>query len=134
LTTIALPTIGQKPKTATIPLLPPAQMAASDVSIVVRSQSAIAESAQFYGYTLDSSYKFRKIVCPFVPEYLLLTYESAEASGSFSRFTAIVSRDAVGSTAQQLRRIEIIPILHFGVVPFIPAYSTPTALRYSTMS
>ena len=92
-------------------------------------QPAIAQSAQFFGYTLDSSYTYREIACPVAPRHLLLAYEAASANGSISRFTAIVGRGAEEETAGSHPVAQIIPILHFGIVPFIPAIANPHSIE-----
>src|SRR5271170_6810419 len=117
---------GHQP--ASVPLLPPAQMPAADAQLAVLSQDAIARSAEVYGYTLDSSSSYREIACPFAPRDLLLAYESALPNGAISRFSAILSRDG-GSGSAGRSPVQIIPILHFGVVPFVPAFSNPHSIE-----
>jgi hypothetical protein len=103
-----------------ISLLAPAEIPASDARLAADSQSAIARSAAIYGYILDSSYDYKEIACPYAPNDLLLSYESLQPSGTASRFTAIVPRDAGSSNGTQ-----IISISHFGSVPYLPAASNP---------
>ena len=112
-----------------IPLLSPEQMSADDQAVALRQQLAIAESAQFYGYTLDSSYTYRQMGCPVAPNHLLLAYEATSPNGSISRFTAVVRRGSQGETTGRQIPPQIIPILHFGVVPFIPAIANPHSIE-----
>jgi hypothetical protein len=106
-----------------ISLLTPEQMKASDRAIVEQQQSAIAASAQFYGYTINTAYAYRQIDCPVAAAALVLAYESTAANGAISRFTAVIPR-AVGDTHAQ-----IIPILRFGIVPFVPAIANPHSIE-----
>ncbi len=104
-------------------------MAPDDRATAQSWQSAIANSAQFYGYTVDSSYSYREIGCPVAPNDLLLAYQAASPNGSVSRFTAVVRRAAEEETAGSHPVAQIIPILHFGVVPFIPAIANPHSIE-----
>jgi hypothetical protein len=112
-----------------IALLPPNQMATADRAIAEGWQQTIAASAQFYGYTLDSSYSYRQIACPVAPNHLVLAYEATAASGSISRFTAVVRRSAEEEIAGKHASAQIIPILHAGVVPFIRAIANPHSIE-----
>jgi hypothetical protein len=109
-------------------LLSPGQMTPTDQIAAQTSQPAIATSAEFYGYSIDSSYSYRQIACPVAPEALLLAYESISPSGAISRFTAVVRRRAEEETAGRHAVAEIIPILRFGIVPFIPAIANPHSI------
>jgi hypothetical protein len=111
-----------------IPLLSPQQMPPDDRTVAQSWQPAIANSAQFFGYTIDSSYTYREIACPVAPKHLLLAYEATAPNGSISRFTAVVSRGAEEENAGSHPVAQIIPILHFGVVPFIPAIANPHSI------
>ncbi len=120
---------GQKDSQLSVPLISSQQMAPEDRAAAQSWQPAIAQSAQFFGYTLDSSYTYREIACPAAPRHLLLAYEAASANGSISRFTAIVGRGAEEETAGSHPVAQIIPILHFGIVPFIPAIANPHSIE-----
>src|SRR5271163_4218483 len=111
-----------------IPLLPPAQMSAADARIAVQSQEAVARSAQIYGYKLDSSYSYREIACPFAPHDLLLAYESISPNAAISRFSAVVSRNGRSGSADH-SPVQIIPLFHFGIIPFVPASSSPHSIE-----
>ncbi len=108
-----------------IALLPPQQMSPEHARLASNMQDSVARSAGIYGYTLDASYDYREIACPFAPHDVLLAYESVSPNGAISRFTAILSPgDSSGRSP-----VQIIPILHFGVTPFVPAYSSPHSLE-----
>jgi len=111
-----------------IPLLSPDRMAPVARAAAQSWQPAVANSAQFYGYALDSSYSYREIACPVAPDHLLLAYEATAPNGSVSRFTAVVRR-AAEEEAGRHPVAQIIPILHFGVVPFIPAIANPHSIE-----
>ena len=90
---------------------------------------AIANSAQFYGYTVDSSYSYREIACPVAPNDCsspirrhLRTAPSPASPRSFVRGRR---RRPAGSHPVA----QIIPIFHFGVVPFIPAIANPHSIE-----
>jgi hypothetical protein len=112
-----------------VPLISPQQMTADDRAAAQSWQPAVASSAQFYGYTVDSSYKYRQIACPVAPDNLLLAYEATAPNGSVSRFTAVVRRRAEEETAGSHPVAQIIPILHFGLVPFVPAIADPHSIE-----
>src|SRR5271165_6859867 len=111
-----------------ISLISPENMTKDDRTAAQSWQPAVAESAQFYGYTLDSSFTYREIACPVAPHHLLLAYESTAPNGSISRFTAVVGRGAQEEIAGRQAPAEIIPILHFGIVPFVPAIANPHSI------
>jgi len=117
-----------KGQPASVSLLPPAQMPLADASLAAQSQEAVARSAQIYGYTLDPSYSYREIACPFAPRDLLLTYESALPNGAISRFSAVLTRDGTSGNPGH-SPVQIIPVLRFGVVPFVPAMSSPHSIE-----
>jgi hypothetical protein len=108
------------PGVVSIPFLTPQEMPATDARAAADSQAAIARSALIYGYTLDASYSYREIACPFTPDHILLSYESSDPNGAASRFTAIVPRGG-----RQTAAIQVVSISHFGSVPFLPAGSNP---------
>jgi len=113
------------PPSVSISLLQPPQMSREHASLASAMQEPVARSAAIYGYTLDSSYDYREIVCPFAPRDVLLAYESVSPNGAISRFTAVLSP---GSGSRR-SPVQIIPILHFGVTPFVPAYSNPHSIE-----
>lgn len=131
---LALPGMAQHPprmeqsQTVSVPLLAPAQMSPPDAAFAESSKGAVSRSAQIYGYALGSSnsdWTYRQIACPFASKHLLLAYESAGPRGVASRFTAILRRGAEEEITAGRTGVEIIPVVHFGVVPFIPAYTNP---------
>jgi hypothetical protein len=123
--------ISPRPEAAldSLALLPAEQMTPADRAAAQSWQPTIASSAQFYGYAVDSSYSYRQIACPVAPNALLLAYESTSPNGLISRFTALVSRTAEEETAVRRPGAQIIPILHFGIVPFIPAIANPHSIE-----
>jgi hypothetical protein len=121
----------QKPETTplSLPLVSTQQMTPEDRAAAQSWQPAIASSAQFFGYTLDSSYAYREIACPVAPHHLLLAYEATAPNGYVSRFTAVIRREAETEIAGRAASAQIIPILHFGIVPFIPAIANPHSIE-----
>jgi hypothetical protein len=114
---------------SSIPLLSPEQMTPDDLAVAKWWQQTIAQSAQFYGYTLDSSYGYRQIACPVAPNHLLLAYEATSPNSSVSRFTAVVPRGAEEQAAGRHPVAQIIPILNFGVTPFVQAIANPHSIE-----
>ncbi len=110
-----------------IPLLPPERMPAEDTRLAAGRQAAIASTAQIYGYALNSSYSYREIACPFAPRHLLLAYESDQSNGAISRFTVVLPREDDGSASGR-SRVQLIPILRFGVQPFVAPASNPHSI------
>ncbi len=114
---------------SSIPLLSPEQMTPGDRAVAQSWQQTVAQSAQFYGYTLDLSYAYREIACPVAPNHLLLAYEATSPNGSVSRFTAVVHRGAEEQAAGRHPVAQIIPILNFGVTPFVQAIANPHSIE-----
>lgn len=86
------------------------QMTAQDSQVVLQRTQDIAHSAEFYGYSLDSSWTYQQTLCPIAPNHVLLNYTRTEANGSLSNFSAVVPR--------QSGVVEIFPILRSGISPF----------------
>ncbi len=112
-----------------VPLVSPQEMTADDRTAAESWQAVIASSAEFFGYTVDSSYTYREIACPVAPHHLLLAYEATSPNGLVSRFTAVIGREARTETGGRPAAAQIIPILHFGLVPFIPAIANPHSIE-----
>jgi hypothetical protein len=102
-------------------------MSSADAGIALHWQTAIARSAQIYGYDLDASYTYRQIACPVAPDHLLLAYEAHSSNGALSRFTAVVPR-ATEPAERQLVSAQIVPILRSGMTPFVAAASNPHSI------
>jgi hypothetical protein len=119
----------QESSQMSVPRVSPQEMTPDDRASAQSWQPAIASSAQFFGYTVDPSYSYREIACPVAPHHLLLAYEATSPNGSASRFTAVVRRGAEEETSGGHPVAQIIPILHFGLVPFIPAIANPLSIE-----
>ena len=92
----------------------PAQMTPADNQLVQSHTADIAQAAEFYGYSLDGSWKYEQAVCPVAPNHILLNFSHQEANGSDSSFSAALPR--------QGKRVEIFPVLRSGYAPYAPAW------------
>jgi len=87
------------------------EMHPEDASLADKKQREIAREAEFFGYELGSgSWAYDQVVCPDMPDDLLLHYRSRSRTGAESLFTAIVPRQA--------GRVMVVPVLFRNATPF----------------
>jgi hypothetical protein len=87
------------------------QMSPEDTSLVDKKQREIEREAEFFGYELGSgSWTHDQVMCPDMPEYLILHYRSRSQVGVESLFTAIVPREP--------GRVMVVPVLFRNATPF----------------
>ena len=90
---------------------PADRMPAADADLVRAKQKEILKEAAFFGYDLSSgNWGHDEILCPEIPDQLLLHYRSQSRSGAVSLFTALVPRGE--------GRVLIVPVLYRGAMPF----------------
>lgn len=100
----------------------PQQMDAADAGLIQAKQRDIATEAEFYGYDLSSaSYSYSQVVCPQLPDYVLLHYRSVTRNGALSLFTALVPRGA--------GRVQVVPVLYRNATPYGPAAGADRTMR-----
>lgn len=87
------------------------QMDAADASLVKSQRQAISDEALFFGYDLRSgTWSYDQVLCPAIPDYLVLHYRGRYRNGTTSLFTALVPR-AVG-------RVMVVPVLYRNATPY----------------
>jgi hypothetical protein len=87
------------------------QMPPADAAVVQAKQKEIAREAAFFGYDLSSGkWNYDELLCPQIPEDLLLHYRSTSSKGAESLFTALVPRGS--------GRVQVVPVLYRNAMPF----------------
>lgn len=87
------------------------EMHPEDASLVDKKRREIAQEAEFFGYDLNSgSWTYDQVLCPDMPEALILHYRSRSRTGAESLFTAIVPKES--------GRVMVVPVLFRGAIPF----------------
>jgi hypothetical protein len=98
------------------------QIDSSDAAVLQKNQKKVAEAAEIYGYDMNSSsWGLEQVVCPLIPDYLLMRYSSKNPAGAESLFTALIPR--------KRGRIRIVPVLNNGTTRFKPAPLDPRNFR-----
>ncbi len=91
------------------------QMSRQDRDLAADAESAIGERAGVAGLEFNQGkWSYRQIVCPALPNHLLLQFTRNEGRGDVSVFSASIPREGEG-------RVRIIPILRRGYSLFSPA-------------
>jgi hypothetical protein len=91
------------------------QLTQQDRLLLADAESSIAEHAGFAGLEYQqSSWTYRQIVCPSLPNHLFLRYQRNNGVGDTSVFSASIPRNEEG-------RVRIVPILKRGYSLFSPA-------------
>lgn len=94
------------------------QMDSTDAALLRNNQKKIWQAAELYGYDADpASWTPEQVVCPFIPDYILVRYTSTNSAGTESIFTALVPR--------QKGRVRIVPVLNNGATRFKHAPKDP---------
>ncbi len=91
------------------------QMSRQDLDLAADAESAIAERAGVAGLELNQGqWSYSQIVCPALPNHLLLRFTRNAGAGDVSLFSASIPRGDAG-------RVRIIPIQRRGYSLFSPA-------------
>jgi hypothetical protein len=91
------------------------RMTQKDRDLAADAESSIGEHAGFDGLEFDQGkWAYQQIVCPALPNHLLLQFTRNNGAGDVSVFSASIPRGGDG-------RIRIIPILRRGYSLFSPA-------------
>jgi hypothetical protein len=91
-----------------------AHMDPADTAIVEAKHGELVREAEFYGYQIGvGSWVFEQVVCPAMPDSIMLHFSSTEPDGRESLFTALVPRNA--------SRIRIVPVYYRSGTPYHPA-------------
>jgi hypothetical protein len=91
------------------------QMSQQDQDLAADAESAIGERAGFAGLEFNQGkWSYQQIVCPALPNHLLLQFTRNNGTGDVSVFSASIPRGGDG-------RVRIVPILRRGYSLFSPA-------------
>jgi hypothetical protein len=98
------------------------QMSPADQELVDRDKSSIAQGARFLEFDIEAGlWKYDRLVCPALPNHLLLRFTNDNGRGDVSVFTASLSRAVAG-------QVTIIPIERRGYALLQPASSNPLTI------
>lgn len=102
--------------------LSPDAMSSADLETVKSAMSGIRHKSAQAGFNLDDgNWSYQQVVCPVLPEYLLLLYTRDNGVGDVSRFSAIILRE--GKT-----EVLILPILRRSFTLYTPAPVNPLTI------
>jgi len=110
-----LPGTGTSGQVHSIEFRTAAQMSQKDRDLLANAESAISERAGFAGLEFNQGqWSTLQMVCPALPNHLLLRFTRKAGSGDVSLFSASIPRGGVG-------QVRIIPIQRRGYSLFSPA-------------
>jgi hypothetical protein len=90
-------------------------MAASDREAAGDAMPSIATKSAVEGFDLSQDkWSYRQIVCPVLPEHILLLFARNNGAGDLSMFSAVLPRGGKGT-------VLILPIMHRGYTLYTPA-------------
>lgn len=97
----------------------PAQMETDDARLLQSRRPQLDRQAALLSFNLGApGWRFQQVVCPALPDYVLLSYVRGPSPSGSSRFTAVLERDNP--------RVEIVPAFAHGMKPFTAAWSKPS--------
>lgn len=100
----------------------PAQMKAEDAGLLQSLQPQLHRQAALLSFNLSTpGWSFQQVLCPALPDYVLLSFVRGPSPSGSSRFTAILERDNP--------RVEIVSTFAHGMKPFTAAWSKPSTFR-----
>lgn len=109
------PPMSGKPTIEAIQFRTPGQMTARDRDVEADGEASIRERVNFSGLEFNEhNWSYQQIVCPALPNHVLLRFTRNNGKGDESVFTASIPRMGDG-------RVRIIPILRRGYSLFSPA-------------
>src|SRR5579884_573309 len=112
------PSSGDKVEYFSLQHHTPDQMDPADAAVLEKHQKKVFAAAEIYGYDPSPhSWTSEEVVCPFIPDYILMRYSSTNAAGAESIFTALIPR--------RKGRVRIVPVLNNGAARFKPAPLDP---------
>ncbi len=97
------------------------QMDPADKALLRAKRQEIAREADFFGYDLGTGrWDYDQVLCPDMPDHLLLHYRSRSRNGAESLFTAVVPRGK--------GRVRVVPVLYHNAIPFQSAAGSPRSM------
>jgi hypothetical protein len=110
-----LPGAGTSGQVHSIEFRTAAQMSQKDRDLFADAEAAISERAGFAGLEFNQGqWSTLQIVCPALPNHLLLRFTRNDGAGDVSLFSASIPRDSAG-------QVRIVPIQRRGYSLFSPA-------------
>jgi hypothetical protein len=104
-----------------IAFLGPEAMSSADLQAVNGAMPAIQGKAALAGFNLaQGKWSYQQIVCPVIPDHLLLLYSRNDGAGDNSAFSVTLARDGSG--------VRVLPILHRGFALYTPAPMNPLSM------
>lgn len=104
-----------------IAFLGPDSMSSTDLQTVNGAMPAIHSKATLAGFDLDEGqWSYEQIVCPVIPQHLLLLYSRNKGVGDSSVFSVIVPRGGSG--------VRVLPIRRRGFSLYTPAPMNPLTI------
>jgi hypothetical protein len=90
-------------------------MTKGDRLLVADAEASITEHAAFSGFDFDkTNWTYQQVVCPALPNHLLLQFMRNNGAGDITVFSASIPRESEG-------RVRIIPVLRRGYSLWSPA-------------
>lgn len=97
------------------------QMSAGDAALMQQKHADIAAEALFWGYDLSvGTWTYDQVVCPELPDDVVLHYRGVSRKGAQSLFTALVPRGA--------SRVQVVPVLYHNATPYEWAPAAPRTM------
>ncbi|MGC2636983.1 MAG: hypothetical protein WA294_07375 [Acidobacteriaceae bacterium] len=97
------------------------QMSAGDAALIQQKHAEIATEALFWGYDLSAgTWTYDQVVCPELPDDVVLHYRGVARKGAQSLFTALVPRGA--------SRVQVVPVLYHNATPYEWAPAAPRTM------
>jgi hypothetical protein len=98
-------------------------MAVPDREAAGDAMAAIAAKSAVQGFDLSQDkWSYRQIVCPVLPQHVLLLFERNNGAGDLSMFSAAIRRGGEGS-------VLILPIMRRGYLPYTAAPANPMTIK-----
>jgi hypothetical protein len=108
--------------TVSIKILSADQMTRHDRDLEADAEASIQERAGFQNLEFNQgSWTYQQLVCPALPNHLLLRFSRNEGTGTMSMFSAAIPRGGEGG-------VRIIPIMRKGYSLFSPAPIGPLTI------
>jgi hypothetical protein len=99
------------PAVVSLERLDPSQMSEADYQVVSNLRAELARQASLANFDIsDSGWKFQQVVCPALPDYVLLSFTHGAAENGSSRFGAALPRNNT--------QVRVISTYAHGLLPF----------------
>lgn len=97
-------------------------MSSQDRAAVISAMPAIQSRVALAGFSLEQgNWSYHQIVCPVLPEHVLLLYSRNEGADNLSQFSVAIPRDGKST-------VRVVPILRRSFSPYTPAPVSPLTI------